>query len=36
VANLTEIEGTNYTNGRPVELRLFVSPGVPAPEAPCG
>ncbi|MFW5641563.1 MAG: ArnT family glycosyltransferase [Roseicyclus sp.] len=35
VENLTGIEGTNYTNGRPVSLRLFVSPGVPAPDAPC-
>jgi 4-amino-4-deoxy-L-arabinose transferase-like glycosyltransferase len=36
IADLTEIEGTNYTNGRPVHLRLFVSPGLPAPDAPCG
>ncbi|MGP1359002.1 glycosyltransferase family 39 protein [Roseicyclus sp.] len=35
VADLTEIRGTNYTNGNPVHLRLFVSPGVPAPDAPC-
>jgi hypothetical protein len=33
--DLTEIVGTNYTNGPPVRLRLFVSPGMPAPDAPC-
>jgi 4-amino-4-deoxy-L-arabinose transferase-like glycosyltransferase len=36
IADLTEISGTNYTNGRPVALRLFLSPGVAAPDAPCG
>jgi 4-amino-4-deoxy-L-arabinose transferase-like glycosyltransferase len=35
VPDLTEIRGTDYTNGRPVHLRLFVSPGVAAPDAPC-
>jgi 4-amino-4-deoxy-L-arabinose transferase-like glycosyltransferase len=35
VANLTEVRGTDYTNGRPLHLRLFVSPGIPAPDAPC-
>jgi 4-amino-4-deoxy-L-arabinose transferase-like glycosyltransferase len=34
--DVTEVVGTDYTNGRPVHLRLFVSPGVPAPDAPCG
>jgi hypothetical protein len=34
-ADLTEIVGTDYTNGRAVRLRLFVSPGIPAPDAPC-
>jgi len=34
--DVTEVVGTNYTNGRPVHLRLFVSPGVPAPDTPCG
>jgi 4-amino-4-deoxy-L-arabinose transferase-like glycosyltransferase len=33
--DLTEISGTNYTNGRAERLRLFVSPGAPAPDAPC-
>jgi 4-amino-4-deoxy-L-arabinose transferase-like glycosyltransferase len=35
VPDLTEITGINYTNGDRVELRLFVSPGVPAPDDPC-
>jgi 4-amino-4-deoxy-L-arabinose transferase-like glycosyltransferase len=33
--DVTEIVGTDYTNGRPLRLRLFVSPGIPAPDAPC-
>lgn len=36
VPDFTEVRGTNYTNGRPVQLRLFVSPGVPASDTPCG
>jgi 4-amino-4-deoxy-L-arabinose transferase-like glycosyltransferase len=36
VPDLTEIRGTNYTNGGNVHLRLYVSPGVPASDAPCG
>lgn len=36
VPDLTEIRGLNYTNGRPVHLRLFVSPGIPASDTPCG
>ncbi|MDG4647760.1 glycosyltransferase family 39 protein [Roseibacterium sp. SDUM158017] len=36
VPDLTEISGTNYTNGRSLTLRLFVSPGVPAADTPCG
>ncbi|MBY6200902.1 glycosyltransferase family 39 protein [Maritalea mobilis] len=35
IDDLTEIRGTNYTNGRRVHLRLYVSPGVPAPADPC-
>lgn len=30
VADITEVRGTNYSNGNPVALRLFVSPGVAA------
>ncbi len=36
VVDLSEIVGTDYTNGRSVRLRLFVSPGIPAPDTPCG
>jgi 4-amino-4-deoxy-L-arabinose transferase-like glycosyltransferase len=36
VPDLTEVAGLNYTNGRAVSLRLFVSPGVPATQTPCG
>ncbi len=35
VPDVTEITGINIGNFRPVTLRLFVSPGVPAPDAPC-
>jgi 4-amino-4-deoxy-L-arabinose transferase-like glycosyltransferase len=35
VPDLTEIRGTDYTNGDRVRLRLYISPGVPAPEDPC-
>lgn len=35
VADLTEITGLNFANFSPVSLRLFVSPGVPAPDQPC-
>lgn len=35
VADLTEIRGINYTNGDDVHIRLFISPGVAAPDAPC-
>jgi 4-amino-4-deoxy-L-arabinose transferase-like glycosyltransferase len=35
IPDLTEVIGTDYTNGRRVHLRLFVSPGVPAPDQPC-
>jgi hypothetical protein len=32
---MTEVIGTDYTNGRPVHLSLFVSPGIPAPDTLC-
>jgi len=35
VSDVTEVVGTDYTNGRFIYLRLFKSPGVPAPDAPC-
>jgi hypothetical protein len=35
VADLTEVRGTNYSNGDEVALRLLVPPGVPAPASPC-
>jgi len=35
VADVTEIGGENYSNGNPVALRLFVSPGVPADPTIC-
>ncbi|MEJ6387980.1 ArnT family glycosyltransferase [Gymnodinialimonas ulvae] len=35
VRGVTQIVGTNSANFRDVDLRLWVSPGVPAPDAPC-
>lgn len=35
VADVTEIAGMNYSNGRDVALRLYLSPGVAAGPAPC-
>ncbi|MEX3016053.1 ArnT family glycosyltransferase [Gymnodinialimonas hymeniacidonis] len=35
VIGVTEIRGVNSANFRDVALRLWVSPGVPAPESPC-
>ncbi len=35
LAGLTQIDAINIGNFRPVTLRLFVSPGVPAPDQPC-
>jgi 4-amino-4-deoxy-L-arabinose transferase-like glycosyltransferase len=35
VPDLTEVRGTNYSNGNPVALRLFVSPGVAADASVC-
>mgnify|MGYP002467897303 CR=1 FL=1 len=35
IADVTEVRGINYSNGRHVILRLVVSPGRPAPTAPC-
>lgn len=35
VADLTEVRGTNYSNGDEVALRLLVPPGVPASASPC-
>jgi 4-amino-4-deoxy-L-arabinose transferase-like glycosyltransferase len=36
VIGSTQVLGTNSANFRDVDLRLWVSPGVPAPDAPCG
>ncbi|MBL4628233.1 MAG: glycosyltransferase family 39 protein [Roseicyclus sp.] len=33
--DLTQIDGISIGNFRPVTLRLYISPGVPAPPAPC-
>ncbi|MEJ6392044.1 glycosyltransferase family 39 protein [Gymnodinialimonas sp. 2305UL16-5] len=35
VPEITEIDGLNFANFREVTMRLFVSPGVPAPAEPC-
>lgn len=35
-ADATQISGTSIGNFSPVTLRLYVSPGVPAPAFPCG
>jgi 4-amino-4-deoxy-L-arabinose transferase-like glycosyltransferase len=36
IIGTTQIVGTNSANFRAVDLRLWVSPGVPAADAPCG
>ncbi len=36
IAGVTEVRGVNSANFRDVALRLWISPGVPAPDAPCG
>lgn len=35
IAGVTQIDGISIGNFRPVSLRLFISPGVPAPASPC-
>ena len=36
VPGVTQVTGTNSANFREVTLRLWVSPGIPAAESPCG